>query len=514
MNKRKAGKLKTFIKENKIIIILFLLATIFFIYQRHISLAWDFNSYVLNGQYWFGDGKYFELLRPPLMSLIISLFSFVGWRAAEFIFIISTSLLFMYSSVRLAKVIKFNPTAFYALSLNVYLLSNGLINGTELLALAFLELCICFIIENNAFSGLFLGLSALSRYAGLFLFPIVLLHLNVKKILKSLLLFAGVMALWLGYNFYSTGNLFTSIADQYANNILYRHYLIQPIKLIDFLLTQNILIPFFIIGVVIAAYTIIKSLKGFKPKSIWKTIEKLKIEIIMFFLLVYSIISYTNIPVKNNRYLFNLVLPTFYFSYIGICYLINKFKGKKKLMVTVALVLFAISLIAAVGIQLSGKDYVDPDIYRPTIPKLNELNLSNCSIMSNSWVMLNYMGRPSLPPPRHKLINESLEQGQILVLFKQDKEPEYVNNELFIKTLPIIYEHKDYYIIGTDKCLPIKTYDNLFVEEVDRVIYKLNGYHINKNPCFTMFHKHSLLEKTCNFLNLKGFKQDENRIVE
>ena len=113
-----------------------------------------------------------------------------------------------------------------------------------------------------------------------------------------------------------------------------------------------------------------------------------------------------------------------------------------------------------------------------------------------------------------KLINESIEQGQILVLFKQDKEPEYVNDESFIKTLPIIYEHKDYVIIGTNKCLPIKIYDDLFVQEVDMVIYKLNGYHINKNPCFTMFHKHPLLEKTCNFINLKGFKQDKYRVIE
>jgi len=357
------------------------------------------------------------------MPFIIGLFSFFGWRVAEFIFIVLTSFLFMYSSARLAKSIKFNPTAFYAISLNLYVLNNGLINGTELLSLIFLELFLTFLIENKSFSGLFLVLSALSRYTGLALFPLIFLHLKINKIFKSLILFGATITLWFIYNYYKWGNFFTSIADQYANNIFYRDYLIQPIQLSHFLQVQNILIPFFLIGIIIIAYKLfsqIKTLKNYKLGSLLNLIDRLKIELIMLFLLVYSIYSYNNIPVKNIRYLFNLVLPTFYFSYIGLSHIVKKIKDNKNLLISIAVIIFIIN-ISIVVIQIPHKEYDTPQIYNSAINRLDGLNISECSVMSNSWVMLNYLNRPSLPFPRFELINKTIEQGQIIVLFKHVK---------------------------------------------------------------------------------------------
>ena len=505
------NKLLKFIKENKFIIILFVIATSFFIYQHSISISWDFNSYVLNGKYWFADGKYFEPLRPPLMPFMIVLFSFFGWKTAEFIFIIIASLLFMYSSIRLAKAIKFNPTVFYAISLNFYLLLNGLINGTELLSLAFLELFLSFLIENKSSSGLFLGLCALSRYTGLVLFPLIFLHLKIKQILKSLFLFGAILSVWFIYNYYKFGNFFTSIADQYANNILYRDYLIQPMQLSHFVQVQNILIPFFLIGVVIAVCRLFEHanfFKNYKLSSFLDLISRLKTEIIMFFLLFYSIYSYDNIPVKNARYLFNLVLPTFYFSYICISYAVKKMRGNKNLLISAAIMIFIIN-ISALLITFQVQEYDTPQKYNSAINTLDELNYSNCSIMSDSWMMLNYLGRPSLPFPRLELINDSIEQGQIVVLFKSATEPDYIRNDSFMNSLPSMYEDDQYFIIGSGKCLPIVNFDDSYLQQVDTVVFSLHGRHINQNPCFILFHKSSFIEKTCNFINFNGFEQDK-----
>lgn len=504
------NNLLKYIKENKLIIFLFIISTSFFIYQHSVSLSWDFNSYVLNGRYWFADGKYFEPLRPPLMPFIIGLLSFFGWKASEFIFIILTSFLFMYSSARLAKSIKFNPILFYAISLNPYLLLNGLINGTELLSLVFLELFLVFLIENKSASGLFLGLSALSRYTGLALFPIIFLHLKIKKISKSLLLFGAILSPWFIYNYYKFGNFFTSFADQYANNIMYRDYLIQPMQLSHFLQVQNILIPFFLIGILIIAYNLlihIKTLKDYNLKSLLNFISKLKIEIIMFFLLFYSIYSYGNIPMKDARYLFNLILPTFYFAYIGLRYMVKNKKCTKNLLISIAVIIFIVN-ISIVVIQIPHKEYDTPQIYNSAIYTLDKLGLSECSVMSNSWVMLNYLDRPSLPSLRYELVNKSIEQGQIIVLFKHVKEPDYIQNRSFIRSLPVIYEDERYIIIGSDKCLPIISFEDSYLQQLSDVIFDLHSSNLNQNPCFIMFHGSVFFEKTCNLINLNGFKQD------
>ena len=512
----------TFAKFSKLIFIFFIISTSFFIYQHSTSLSWDFNSYVLNGRYWFANGSYFELLRPPLMPLIISLFSFLGWRAAEFVFIILTSLSLMYSSIRLAKALTFNSTVFYAISLNLSLLNMGLVNGTELLSLVFLELFISLLIENNSLSGFFLAFSVLSRYTSLALLPLVFLHLSIKKIFKSLLAFGATLSLWFFYNYYKSGNFFTSLADQYANNILYRGYLMQPIQLAHFLQVQNVLIPFFALGVLLALYTSFKyfiSSKKLKLSSLLGLVNKLKIEIIMFFLLFSSISSYYIVPIKSVRYLFNLVLPTFYFSYIGIIFLIKKYKKFKErkqheqVLLSVALIIFILNL-SLVLIQLPQKEYETPEMYHSAINSLNHLNLSTCSVMSNSWIILSYLERPSLPFPRFELVNDSLAQGQILVFFKHVPEPDYVKNGSFIQSLPIITENKDYVIVGSPTCLPIAPFDDTYLQQVDGIIFNLQGYHINQNPCFILFHTSPFLESACNFINLKGFKQDEYRAFQ
>ena len=82
---------KDFIKENKFLIVLFILSTSFFILQHYHSTSWDFMVYVLNAEYWKGESSYFELMRAPMISFTIMIFSPLGWVIAEYLFIIFVS---------------------------------------------------------------------------------------------------------------------------------------------------------------------------------------------------------------------------------------------------------------------------------------------------------------------------------------------------------------------------------------------------------------------------------------
>ena len=52
--------LKDFLSKNWLFIVLFVVTTLFFIYQKVNVLSWDFGTYVMNGKYWFANGFYFE----------------------------------------------------------------------------------------------------------------------------------------------------------------------------------------------------------------------------------------------------------------------------------------------------------------------------------------------------------------------------------------------------------------------------------------------------------------------
>ncbi|MEA2003525.1 MAG: hypothetical protein U9O53_01040 [archaeon] len=525
----KTSEILDIIYKDRKILFLFILSTAYFIFQHHVALSWDFSSYVENARYWYSGGMYFEPLRPPLMPFALGISSFVGYRAAEFLYIFIVSALFLYSSIRLADALKFKRTAFYALSLNPFILVIGLINGTELLSVALLELSVAMLIEKNHMSGLFLGLSALARYTGLALFPLLLLAGNAKKIAKSIILFSIPVSIWFCYNYIKSGNLFTSLADQYANNILYRNYLMQPMDPMHFLAVTNLLLPFFLTGlIIIILYLldhIIKKIAGRKIKreeSIVKSISDLisdkKAEIIMLAILIFSIFSYSGIPIKDPRYLFTIVIPVIYISYVGLERLC---RISKRSVTMAAIIIFMLSftlLLFAEATRMEEKPmikelyYDSPDKYLLSIETLHSLEIENCSLMSNAWVLMNYLGQPSKEFPRREFVEEELEKGEIMLFFFDTGEPDYINDQQFIDTLPVIYRNQDYFILQkTGTCLLQEKQDTTYLEKLDIIVYRQKESHINTDPCIILFGSKPLLERSCNLVNMNGFTLDENR---
>jgi hypothetical protein len=466
---------------------LYLLSTAFFIYQRIALHTWDFNAYSLNGQYLFSQGNYFEPLRPPLAGFILGIFNtLLGMKGAEICFILVVSTIFCISTMFLARTLKSNEVVFYLLSLNAYLLFYGLHEGTELLSLSFIELALALIIRNNSFSGLFLGLAFLTRYTNLTIIPFLILHGNIKKIMKSLSLVILVISPWLIYNYAHYGNMFTSFADLYAINLAYQSSSSGTPQIIDLLKVTNLLLPLIILG----AYS-------FKIKN---TLKISKTSILMVLLALQGVLVYLTTPYKTSRYLFVLILPCIYLAYQGYVHLQRKSKRTPLILAIIVILSFGSA------IAITHKTISDPSYYQKPLEYLKEHNLSECSILSNRWVDLTYRGIQASPIPPQALFKKKIEQGYILVLFKETHTQTYG-----LKQDYLFYNQTATTTIAGNGCLPRRTYNLLFTEQARENIYEQYHYMININPCFILFRSSDIAEKTCNAINGNGFTQDPNR---
>ncbi len=398
------------LKEHWQFITLFILSTSFFIYQHTINhQLWDFYVYLMNGKYWFHNGFYFELYRAPLAPLMLGLLG--GNLFAEYAFIVLVSALFAIVTYFLSKKLEIDEVTFYALLLNIFLLFEGMANGTELLSLVFLELGILLILIDDFKSGIAFALATLARYTMLPYSILILFHKNWKKILIAILLAVATFLPWLIYNKIYFGNYFASMADSYALNVYFRGYMVQPPKLIDFLVVGNVLwIPFAI------------GLTKFKMK---------KEEIIFLVVFAIAIFNYVTTPLKIPRYLFPLILPIAFFS--------SKVVNKK-----IAVALFLAMLITAFILQPA-----QPPFYEKPIEKIKSLGLENCEIESNLWPLLDYAGLPTEPNVHPDIAQKEIENGKIMVLYK--------NVEGFANVTPVIYDGGSYIIAGYKNCTKMKT---------------------------------------------------------
>ncbi len=80
--KKKLKNIKNNILKNKhtliYMFVLFIISTSYFLYQNINNYSWDFVSYLLNYEYLFQEGNYFEILRPPMMPFLLGVLSFLN----------------------------------------------------------------------------------------------------------------------------------------------------------------------------------------------------------------------------------------------------------------------------------------------------------------------------------------------------------------------------------------------------------------------------------------------------
>ena len=403
-----------FLEKRWFLILVYILATLFFLFQHFKGVSWDFMVYSMNGQYFFGNQFFFEWLRPPLTPLLIGIFGFLGYKTAEFFYIILVAFLHFLSSMLFAKKFNIHKNYFYILSLSFFVLINGLNVGSELLVLSLIQFFLTFL--GTSYGGIFLGLAFLTRYNSFIFLPLLFFNKNIKNIVRDVFIFLLIISPWFIYNYIKTGNFLYGFVNSYALNVAFRDYYVMDFNFGHIFLVMNFLIPFFVLGLIF-------SFKKFKKEHFM---------VLLIFIL--SLISYSTVPFKTPRYLFFLVLPTIYFS----CIFFKRFKFRKTLL----LVLIILNLFTLFSVNYLY-EIDDIDLYEDPINYTN-----NCLVMSNAWVHMNYLGREAEPAPPEDMVERKLKNGKIMVLYKHVAEPEYISNSKFLSGFNVIKETNKYIILG------------------------------------------------------------------
>jgi hypothetical protein len=452
-------------KKTAILYIVFILFTIFLIFQRQSGISWDFAAYTLNGKYLFHGGGYYETMRPPLAPLIIGIFLFLGY-IGEYIFIIFVSCLFLYSIIKTSDTLKekFNipfdkeetRLIFYMLSLSPFSIFYATKEGTEMLTLSLFMLFFVAIV-NKKNSGLPLSLGFLSRYASLIYFPFLFINKNFKKIIFNLATFIIIISPWFIWNYLTFGNFFTGFVDGYVNNYYSRLEIIEPFKINQIIYIFNIiLIP--------AAFGLI-----FKIKDILH--NKSKEETIPFFVitafLFITLYQFYNIPFKIDRYLYNLIFPLSSLSLISLSRLKNKMY--KDILIILLLIYFLFSLLILSYSFQYNSDWKNRQESAST--DIKNLGLENCTVLTPHWTPAYYYSENAYPLINQKL-NESIERGYIILIFSENTFDDKFNQEE-IKHLPLIIKREDYVILGesnSSSCIKKSKFDETYVEDHCKVI--------------------------------------------
>jgi hypothetical protein len=163
---------------------------------------------------------------------------------------------------------------------------------------------------------------------------------------------------WFIFNKIRYGNFFTSIADQYYQNIVYRLEIIQPARMFHFIIQfSTVLSVLFSVVLIFLLFNIIRKKTGFGFfKQITKSQKKALLIIIVIG--IYTIYSYLTTPLKDARYLFLLVLPIVSIYYLFFAYFCSSLKLKyrnvlKKSIVFIFLIVFLLIFICHIATRKS-----------------------------------------------------------------------------------------------------------------------------------------------------------------
>jgi len=492
--KRKLRELVKFTRENKFSSILFILATLFFIYQHYTYLSWDFSAYTLNAKYLFSNGTYFETQRPPLASFIMGIFIFLG-KFTEYLFIIIVSFLFFYSSIKSADILlknkkkdedkEFTRFIFYFFSLSIFILLLGLKEGTELLTLALLELFIINFVKGKIF-GFYLGLAVLARYQMIIFVPLLILNKDYRKIIKNIAAFIVIIFPWFLWNFITYGNWFSSFIDGYAQNVILRENRFMPFAISDVIKAGGIYLITSLFGIGISIMNMTK-----KSVNWW---GENKINVLILLVSAIIIYSYYIISFKFARYLFNLALPIAFFSSFFIITLLNKAENlthhKKKFYI----ILFFIALItiaSATSITYLERNAMDK--FYNAAQDIKKLNIENCEILSPHWVPVTYFTE-NVYPPKENNINDVINNKKIILLFSE-KTIDDAFTEEDLKKLKDLYKTEDYTFYApsnlTKDCSQKKTFALPFVSNHCQFM----------SQKFTKLKLKDLTQKVCEIIN-------------
>ncbi len=413
----------------------YLLSTGLMVFQHQTGWSWDFLLYSMNGKYLFADGIFMEWLRPPLASFLLGIPQILVSRAlAEIIFIITVSTLFLYAAYRVSEEYDLNFEYFYLLLMMPATIYYGTINGTEMLSLAFAML---FLTELDCErSGLWLGLAFLSRYTyGIFI-PLVLIQRDIEKSVKTLLISAVPVSLWILFNYVATGHPMKSFANFLGLQLFERsiHDPLNPLNLI-------------IIGLPVSLLLIL-----FLKEDVREKIDVYSDETLFVAgFAVSNLFLYLISNPKPLRYLYPMVLPVAFFATQAVQQKDVFSLNDREIEINTVIAVFSVFSILAASLMIVANPLAPPQNFREAAE-----SSEGCMAQSNVWPMISYAGTPTLPVTQDEEL--VIEKGYTII----DYHDRMYNGSA---NLPVI-ENTSYYTTYGNKtlCRKPETADKSWIE--------------------------------------------------
>ena len=374
--------LQSFIQDNKALSIYWILLTGVLIYQHSVGWNWDFLVYLMNGEYIFHGGHFMEWLRPPLAPLIMGLLQFVFSRPVSgYIFITVASGLFLYSAKRFSESQDLDLKVFLTLVSGPAFIALSTREGTEMLALAFALLFLTDLDRTR--SGLWLGVSILTRWTQAVMIPLMLLRKRYGKIVKTGLISAAVFVPWMLYSFIVTGDPLASPISFITLNILLRAES-TPLEPLHFLVISFPAIILIALGFRASAREKITSVIG-EEKVSWA---------LLYIAGAYSVIYFIS-GITHLRYLYPLVLPLAFFG------------AKAWETIDREKIIYGFMAINLIGgfFMATETGFESPNPYQEAAENID------CMAESDSWPLLNYAGLKAESPVNSKITEERIREG-------------------------------------------------------------------------------------------------------
>ncbi len=363
------------------------LSVLFFFIQFDLLKNWDMLVRILNSNYLFHNGDYFENQRALLESFIIGIFSFVFGKYSVYAFIAFFTVIFFISVYIFSKAFKLEYVILLGILLNPFFLFYSIKNGSELPMYSFLILLISFIKLKKPIAGVFMALAFVSKYDSILFLPMALFLIDKKLIpsVKRILIFAGIALLALLpfflYNIILYHDfLFTFFMSLHENSpsltstgISNAKYTYQGFYELISLIPLVVLILVFKRGII---------------KDIQRKKREIAIISVLSALSLFLYFFASGLYVNGLGYYRFFLLVT-----LSLTLLLSLLTKKEMLLFTV--LFFIVSIIIAYHFLFSQNFNINTLNKEMAAAKqllIQKYGTTNCTVQSNNWVYLNYYG--------------------------------------------------------------------------------------------------------------------------
>ena len=371
---------------------------------------------------------YFESYRAPLsIAFFMVLYPLLGHNSAIAYLMIMVILLFyatLYFSKKLGINYLFTASLF---ALPYILIFTFVVNSEGMLSLILMIIALSFESDNKWQSGIFIGLAGLAKYTSLIFLPMLLLLQGRKNILKGYLSFVIVTLPWLVFNYIIFGNPLYSYLSSISVSL--ESSAPSPISLTAIFTIVAFFIPAIIISILLS-YWYFKEKKKGAYQAFRKNVFKRPLIILISFLSLsiveFIILGRHESPFDQARYAYFLYSALAFLIAYTIDKLISLIKNdkaylKKSIIHNSDIILFLFSaativgalVILNTGMHANLTSGSQNSIFTDVVSETRELNMYNCTFVSNDWVYLRYYNITAYSP---YFYNSSIKAFPVIVI--------------------------------------------------------------------------------------------------